>query len=185
MRGMGDLLLSLVKNDTNLGSFYVNNSAGVSLVLAFDYADLITRLKVLADTANIHLQLLGQLDTAIVHGVKSDLALFNRDNRSLDTAQVASRYTNLVPLGILGGPACPERLDDHGVGPLRIGRLGLVIVISLLSLFDAGKEVVQLFMIGLHIGRVVDLLLRERFELEAFVEILTALFRHLLIQLFE
>jgi len=184
MRGMGDLLLSLVENDTYLGSFHVNNSASVSLVLAFDYAHLITRLEVLANTANVHLQLLGQLDTPIVHRVKSDLALFNRDNRSLDTAKVASRYANLVTLGILGGPACPHRLDDHGVGPLRIARLGVFVVISLLRLLDASKEVVQLLVIGLHICREIDLLLRKRFELEAFVEKLTALFRHYLPQCF-
>jgi len=86
MGGVGDLLLSLVKDHTDFLSFDINNTPSVSLVFTLDDAHLITRLEILADATNIHLQLLWQLDAIIIHWVKRHLPLFDHDDRAFDSA---------------------------------------------------------------------------------------------------
>lgn len=57
MSRVGDLLLGLVKDAAHFGSFNIDNAASIALVLALNDTYLITGLEILADTANIHLEL--------------------------------------------------------------------------------------------------------------------------------
>ena len=136
MSRVGDLLLGLVKDDAHFGSFNIDNAAGIALVLALNHTYLITGLEILADTADIHLQLLTQFDVLIIHRLESDLPFIHRYNSSLNTTQVTPSHTNLIPLSILGSPSRPQRLNNHPMSPLRIRRLLLLIIIPLLRLLD-------------------------------------------------
>ena len=77
MSGVGDLLLGFIKDDTHFGPLNVDNAASVSLVLSLDDADLITRLEVLANAADVHLKLFTEFDVLIIHGLEGDLSFLD------------------------------------------------------------------------------------------------------------
>ena len=77
MSRVGDLLLGFIKDDTHFGPLNVDNPASVSLVLSLDDADLITRLEVLANAADVHLKLFTEFDVLIIHGLEGDLSFLD------------------------------------------------------------------------------------------------------------